>query len=185
MSAAKLKKNILGSILYRESKLDCRRSLNVSSQRLNMAPRWSLGRQMMVCTELKMVTAALGDQEGTAVFSVVPLTLYERSQKHLGAGSTGGLRARNIRKRHCPPKLQRKLMDHVATKRIASVKRAKQHAICSVFGHDHSFPPCLLELLCSQSKQSRQQLHLLFSAIILILKSDTDTLVMFASYLSF
>lgn len=81
---AKLKKNILGSTLYREPKLDCGISLNVSSQRLNMAPRWSLGRQMMVCTELKMVTAALGDQEAMAVSSVVPLTLYERSQKHLG-----------------------------------------------------------------------------------------------------
>lgn len=81
---AKLKKNILGSTLYREPKLDCGISLNASSQRLNMAPRWSLGRQMMVCTELKMVTAALVDQEGMAVFSVVPLTLYERSQKHSG-----------------------------------------------------------------------------------------------------
>lgn len=127
---AKLKKNILGSTLYREPKLDCGISLNVSSQRLNMAPRWSLGRQMMVCTELKMVTAALGDQEGMAVSSVVPLTPYERSQKHLGLdplkSSAHELHANVIAcERHCTCKLQRKLTDYAGTKRIASVKRAK------------------------------------------------------------
>lgn len=162
---AKRKKNILGSTLYREPKLDCGISLNVSSQRLNMAPRWSLGRQMIVCTELKMVTAALPFQEGMAVSSVVPLTLYERSQKHLGLdhemhanviahtnyrGSWWTIRGH---KEDC-------------VRQTSKITRN----LFSVFGHDHRFLPCLLELLCSLSKQSRQQLHLLSSAIIFTFK---------------
>lgn len=78
MSLAKLKKITVGRRLYPEPKLDCRINVNVSSLRLNAAPWWSLGRQMMVCTELKTLTA-LGDQGGMAGVSAVGLTL-----QHLG-----------------------------------------------------------------------------------------------------
>lgn len=122
---AKLRRNILGSTLYREPKLDCGISLNVSSLRLNMAPRWSLGRQMMVGAELKMATAALGDREGMAVLSVVGLTLYERTQKHLVLDPEGFACTKCM-----PPSLPKQTPEEAGGLRFCQT--AEKHAICSV-----------------------------------------------------
>lgn len=151
----------MGSRLYGEPKLDCGINVNVSSLRLNMAPRWSLGRRMMICTELKMVTAALGDQGEMAAFSSVCLTLYEIGSSPLGSGSTGP------QKCNYPHKLKKKeLVDDGCRK--SEISR-NLFALC---GHDRRFPPCLLELLRSLSNQSLQQRHLLLTAIIFILESS-------------
>lgn len=175
MSLVKLQKNVVGSRLHREPKLDCGINLNVSSLRLNVAPWWSLGRRMMICTELKRVTAALGDQGGLAVFSAVCLILYEKFFNtwvwiHWSTETS------------LPTQAEKEADRRRGTKRIASVEGAKYHAIClPCLVMIADFLPCLLELLCSVSNQSWQQRHLLFTAIKIILQSSSDEIHIFFS----